>query len=94
MYLFRPQTADVKRRSEIIKATSNPDRFTVESRQDPSLPPTIKTITAKGEILRMVSPEGQITEPTDPAQLQRLWRAKGLPTGPIVPIAEPSIPRR
>ncbi|GEM_PF-3912103 len=94
MYLFRPQTADVKRRSEIIKATSNPDRFTVESRQDPSLPATIKTINAKGDILRMVSPEGQITEPTDPAQLQRLWRAKGLPTGPINPIAEPALPHR
>jgi hypothetical protein len=94
MYLFRPQTTDVKRRSEIIKATSSPDRFTVESRQDPSQPATIKTISAKGEILRMVSPEGQITEPSDPAQLQRLWRAKGLPTGPIVPIADPASPGR
>lgn len=92
MYLFRPQSSDVKRRSEIIKATENPDRFTVESRQDPSQPATIKTITAKGEILRMVSPEGQITEQSNPADLQRLWRAKGLPTGPIRPIVEPARP--
>lgn len=94
MYLFRPQTFDVKRRSEVIRVTSNPDRFAVESRQDPSHPATSKTITAKGEIVRMVSPEGQITEPSDPAQLQRLWRAKGLPTGPLRPIIEPNTPGR
>lgn len=89
MYLFRPQTTDVKRRSEIIKATNDPNRFTVESRQDPSQPATTKIISAKGEIIRMEAPNGQITEPSDPAVLQKLWRAKGLPTGAIKPIPDP-----
>jgi len=88
MYLFRPQTSDVKRRTEIIKATSDPNRFAVESRQDPSQPATTKIITARGEILRMESANGQITEPGDPAVLQKLWRAKGLPTGAIKPIPD------
>ncbi len=92
MYLFRPQTSDVKRRSEIIKATSDPDRFTVESRQDPSQPATTKIISAKGEIIRMEIPSGQITEPSDPAVLQKLWRAKGLPTGAINAIPDPLPP--
>jgi len=92
MYLFRPQTSDVKRRSEIIKATSDPDRFTVESRQDPSQPATTKIISAKGEIIRMETPNGQITEPTQPEVLQKLWRAKGLPTGAITPIPDPPSP--
>lgn len=89
MYLFRPQTSDVKRRSEIIKATSDPNRFSVESRQDPSQPATTKIISAKGEIIRMEAPNGQITEPSDPAVLRKLWRAKGLPTGEIKPIPDP-----
>ena len=94
MYLFRPQTSEVKRRTEIIKATSNPDRFTVESKLDQTLPPTIKTISAAGEILRMISPEGLYTEPSDAARLQQLWRARGLPTGEIKVIADKTLPER
>lgn len=94
MYLFRPQTTDVKRRTEIIKAMSSAERLTVESRTDTSLPPTIKTITAKGEIVRMISPEGLYTEPSDPSRLQQLWRASGLPTGEIRVIADRSRPGR
>lgn len=92
MYLFRPQTTDVKRRTEVIRAMSGADRFTVESRTDTSLPPTIKTITAKGEIVRMISPEGLYTEPSDPSRLQQLWRARGLPTGVIKVVADRSRP--
>lgn len=94
MYNFRPQTADVKRRTEIVKATAgNEDRFTAESRLDQAQPPTIKTLSGKGEIVRMVSPEGHITEPSDPARLAQLWKARGLPTGEIRPIADLTRPR-
>ncbi len=94
MYNFRPQTADIKRRTEIIKPMAgNADRFTVESRLDPAQPPTIKTISGKGEIVRMVSAEGHITEPSDPARLAQLWKARGLPTGEIKPIADLTRPQ-
>lgn len=87
LYQFRPQTLDLKRREEVITEEGN--FFKIESRPDPIEAPTIKTVDERGRILKMVDANGQITEPTTPQEVQRLWKAAGLPTGAITPVPRP-----
>lgn len=49
---------------------------------DKNQPPDVSTYAADGSLIRRTQPNGTITEPTTRENLLRLWRSKGLRTGP------------
>lgn len=48
-------------------------------------PPDVSIYAADGTLIRRARPTGEITEPASREQILRLWKAKGLRTGPSSP---------
>ncbi|HPO93645.1 MAG TPA: hypothetical protein PL072_09270 [Phycisphaerales bacterium] len=84
-YAYQPQLEQVSlRRDRVTKTGRGTDAvWTVETNFTDDSPAQVSTYTAKGELISTTTGDGRVWEPVEPADLMRLWEAKGLPTAPI-----------
>ena len=74
---------DLTYREDEWRPAEDGSGWVILSRPSPGAAPIVSTHDASGRLLRRVTPAGLRTEPIELAELLRLWRSKGLPTGPI-----------
>ncbi len=74
---------DLTYREDAWRRAEDGSGWVLESRLSPESPAIISTHDAGGRLIRRITPAGLRTEPIELAELLRLWRSKGLPTGPI-----------
>ncbi len=84
---------DLTYREDRWRAAADGDGFVLESRPRPTTAPTLSRHDAEGRLVLRVTPEGIRTAPIELEALHRLWRSKGLPTGPLT-AEEPTRRRR
>jgi hypothetical protein len=74
---------DLAYREDEWRVAEDGSGWVLLSRPSPEAAPIISTHDAAGRLVRRVTPAGLRTEPIELPDLLRLWRSKGLPTGPI-----------
>ncbi len=81
-YGYQSLTENVTlRRDSASRDELMPGVWRITSRPRESAEPTSYLFRESGELIRAELPDGLIMEPIWPAELEKLWKAKGLPTG-------------
>ncbi len=80
MFAFEPIKEGIAYRVEKVLRRNADGSVVMRSHRTPDAVPNDITLDADGLILRIEKGNGEITVPADPREIQRLWKAKGLPT--------------
>jgi hypothetical protein len=83
-YAYRSATETVSlRRETLARAAAGGGAWSLSSEFRDSASPQVALYADDGSLIRADLGDGRFWKPVEPEELLRLWKAKGLPTGPL-----------
>ncbi len=83
-YSYQSLTESITlRRDSIAQEAAMPGVWKITSRPRENAVPTTYLFRPSGELIRADMPDEMVMEPVWPAELEKLWKSKGLPTGAL-----------